>query len=449
MGTRERKVGEYNEAEDVPVSVVGEILFAGGKKLARAGVDGLGSLSYRLLANPNLDELGIDRNSRRFLDLSKYDNVRIVKVGLGSITLGRQETVLSQDESIWARLTIMDPGLEKEEYCYIDEISLLKMIVGEEGGLAVFHGEGKPEEIALVIRRPNNQALVAFLRPEDRSINARPQLGLKSVQGVADFFNLFYRDYQELRRDTPLIREVITETERAIRKGKIDETSQWRLAILKAQLVAHARLAVVSGEEEHLDFLLAYFPDLGLSTGQKVARALGIKRVRPQLDLGQGEGLVVGFDREKTPVEEEKKRAIPLKTQKCKVLYDHYHDDLGQEFGDGENNRVFEAMGQYLLSIIRFINESTNDLDTLTDLGKMLAEIAKTPYGKERPISCWKMKYSNSWLECSNYFAPIRDIGTRWYWVREIIDNLQRVIEEIKAPLVRERAKMRAGLKRR
>lgn len=359
-------------AEQLPVSMIGLVLYGDAQKLAVIGSNQGGDLVYGCLETQTVKTALADVQSTRVLHLEEIDEVNIVQVDLGSLEIGTLPSVRQKQPAVAVRLSYKDPNTGEEKKHILEERQLLDLMVGHQGGLAVFHGGDRPEENALVIEDlggSKKSAMIAFLHPQDAI------WGLDSVNGVAEFFHRLSNEFlakTELPKD---VRDAVEQLE--AKKQEIPENGA-RVEILKASLIAHARLAQQTGDPTHQQFL-----DKHLANLKPGCLSLLFPNDRQSMDdvsksIDEAvRGLIVTEKKSRTK-DKPKEVEFQLKTQRVKEMYDFFRAELGEKFGAFDQD-VLESMNRYLLKIAEYILD-THSLDELDDCDVLLQELDNTPY---------------------------------------------------------------------
>lgn len=396
------------EGKEVPL-VIGSILYANDTKLAVVGVNKQHDLVTGFAQAPEqFNPNRINRRSSRVLRLPDYDSINVVRVDLGSIELGTSRSILRPERTITAHLYYIDPSLgPTENHLVLEEDHLLHVMTGEQGGVMVFHGEGLPEEDALVIKgqdleRQISHAFVAFFHPSEA------QEGLDSTTGTYEFFHRVNQEFLS-KSPQPLQDRVVRTLERAIQYGELADTKE-RLELLRAQFIAHARLAIKHPTSQK--FLTDHLPELTSSFTERMGRILGQPSQKPP---HPAVGAINTIFVDRKPVVESKKtklyisgtgpyrggsgidtsqedavkrllhsdNPLGLHTPEMRKLYKSYHDELGSQFGNNNEGYVLVSMNKYLLRIVGSV-PTADTLEKLFDIDRLLEEILTTKYGRTK-----------------------------------------------------------------
>jgi hypothetical protein len=363
--------------DDLPFYPLGRIQFGEDKSLFISSND-IGSL--KSTATPSEKDASdfAELNVGRVLNLKRYKDVQVVRVQPGHFDIASYPTIESNRDPLYVRLQYDDAVTESKGAHGMDEIDMLKVLTGEAGGLAVFHGGDSPTEIALVMEKRQDKkektAIVAFFQHDGLE---NRQLCFDSVAGAYAFFRNLNEEFAE--NPTELEDEVRKRLDKGFKKKIINE-SPVRQELLKSVLLAHARLYDITSDETHLEFINQHLPEGILNRSlENLDTEIEVSDIIDTLIIGksgQSEG-------KNNPEDLKKKRGIELKTDEAKRIYDFYHEKLGNEFGSqvrsNTSNLVEGLMEGYLREVI-FHSKLAEHPDSFEDLAKMLKELKETPY---------------------------------------------------------------------
>lgn len=365
------------ELPSFPIGIVG---FGGGKAAFIRKDDG-GNIRCEFGSSSTEEPQRFDSlPAGRRLNLQEYSDVRIIQVPPGSIDVTTYETLESNKDELYVRMSYEDASTTNVGVLGLDEKKMLQILTGKSGGLAIFSGGDISPEFALVMNQKEEGSdkvtvAIAFLTTQGVD---NQHTGIKSIPGVYSFFKKLNDEFSS--NSTPLQREVDKVFDRGVRKDVITETPA-RREILKSILMAHARLADVTGLVEHIDFIDTYLPKRTIGRSSKALDTeLEVNKVLNTILIGRILPTNGNAEIEET---QEEKRALDLKTDRAKKIYDFYHDKLGDEFGSKPDELSSTASGLmegYILDLIDFVRNAKKSVE-FSDLSSMLGELQLTRYG--------------------------------------------------------------------
>lgn len=245
-------------AEQERVTPVGGIFFRDDKRMVFLGEGSSGSLHAQYIDTPEGFTLASVVEGRgRFLDLGRYHDVIVAQVGIADQSIRAHHSVREMP-SVSLRFEYKDPETQGEGVYITDETTILRVFTGELGGIALFEGAGRPEEVALILDREHNGQKVAvafFMHPRESDL-------IDSVVGFSEFLRLLNEQFTT-QSQIPLQLQVAEALEKDKRRGILVFDSPVRERLYAAIVFANARLAHRTGQENYLKFLREHFPSMG------------------------------------------------------------------------------------------------------------------------------------------------------------------------------------------
>lgn len=368
-------------AEKERVTSVGGIFFQEGKRMVLLGEGSNGNLHTQYLDTPEGFTLAsIVEGRGRFLDLGRYHEVLVAQVGIADQSIRAHHSVRTMP-SVSLRLEYTDAETQEQGIYVTDEETVLRVFAGEAGGIALFEGMGRPEEVALVLDREHEGARVAvafIMHPKESDL-------IDSVVGFSDFLRLLNEQFTA-QSQFALQSQVLSELERENQRGILVFDSSVREQLYTAIVIANARLAHRTGQERYRTFLREHFSGMGrgLRLFGNPGRDQRMRQVNQAIDaliLGNTvhkdvsrSSVEVVFDGKK--IFYELRQVMESKTA-LQVLDAEFMSNLGYDedsFGI-DTTRMRDFIKRFLLFISR-----ASYSEHLRDAEAMLATVMNTPF---------------------------------------------------------------------
>jgi len=443
-GLREYFQAELKEDQDL--SPLGAILYDGGKQLYV-----IGSIKDRMIvghAKENeFDRTKVDTKSDRILDLSQYSDVMIERIGLSGRKFESQTALRNSKKEYWATLYFIDssdPQQKKEHILKFEGQQLLKSLIGEEGGIAVFAGDGNPKDTALIVNIPNGDAIhsvVCFMRPDNGDLT-----GMDSLNGLYEFTKGLNSEFGKLNNKE--INRINSAVEKAVRDAEMqgkDADSNLRIEIFKAQCAAYILLSEITGNTKYIDKLYELLPEMKpgekswfAGFGNKIENAM-IQRV---LDVPIGQVFVDDYVTPK-PVNTAKTvervasyEAVQnqLVSEKIRIFSDEYHVKLKDAFYTGNNEYIAGILDNYWKEVLAFLRDEDNTMteEELLDMVNILHDMRETIYFKEK-FNCSKLDRDSPdrvYLSESTYFNYDNSDYANTFYFSGVIPRLIKIAQK-------------------
>ncbi|MEO6508392.1 MAG: hypothetical protein ABIO02_00410, partial [Patescibacteria group bacterium] len=352
----------------------------------------------------------------RVLDLGSYAEIGVVQTKLGGNIIETVPSMLTNRELLVMRFQATDILTDTESTYAMDEDLLLEFLTHRKGGIINFTGGGFPEESALVIEKPygRSAALIAFLTPDKVGFT-----GITSIHGVQQFFREINEQFEQ-NGLSAFETNVLTSIQEQIARGGIKENSA-RLELLKAQLLGHARMYTLRGEQKDLDFIYSALPNLIPDTRGRVQRFLNplpFSVANPLVNSNLTNSIyidtasILARNGNKTNLSEETENVqleeeytgLGLQTEEAIQLYSHYSSALEEEdsyFGDNTSITATTTMDRFLIQLVEFINKSQIRTE-YEDARELLKKVTETAYaGRQIGFESYTQP---TYLDTSKYF---------------------------------------------
>ncbi len=238
---------------------IGGVIFADKSRLTMVGADSehiLHASSFELDPYFNRDHFIGGRG--RLVGL-EVDDVRVAQVVLtSSFSVDRFNSVRSRP-SVAAKFSYQDLVSDKPGQLALSEKDLLEFVTGDNR-LAIFEGGGVKESNALVFQQQAadlRTALVFFLYPTETET-------ADSYDGVYTFFDQVNQAFRGLSGVVPMQDQALEAFEKDLQKGLInfEPHEGVRQEIIRAMIIAHARLWEIDKQASHIKFLEAHLPGM-------------------------------------------------------------------------------------------------------------------------------------------------------------------------------------------
>lgn len=440
-------------AEQERVTPVGGIFFRDDKRMVFLGEGSSGSLHAQYIDTPEGFTLASVVEGRgRFLDLGRYHDVIVAQVGIADQSIRAHHSVREMP-SVSLRFEYKDPETQGEGVYITDETTILRVFTGELGGIALFEGAGRPEEVALILDREHNGQKVAvafFMHPRESDL-------IDSVVGFSEFLRLLNEQFTT-QSQIPLQAQVLKELEADKKRGVLVFDSLVREQLYTAIILANARLAHRTGQENYLKFLREHFPGMGrgLRLFGNPRRDQRMKQVDEAINA-----LILGTPAQTNVVESaphaEKfggKAAYDrlwqaFETQLARELFTRrFTEDatvdsrIKKDFRDyyGTDNMYMRG---HIIDLIRFIFDSQTDEKSLRDAEAMLTMAYHTPFAGEaivdysllfphRPGGPELLYYNNPG---DDVHTPTRRLNPRPVRAEILLDEIKGLLGERKTSI--------------
>ncbi len=368
---------------------IGAILYQSGEKIMLLGENDHGNLVTSAAQTPN----SFDKNrlfgwKGRLQDLSHLDEIQVSQVQLDAINVQTHRSIRTQP-SVSVKIPYVNPQTTKQELFITDEEALLKVFTGENGGLAIFEGASRPEEIALVMEQQATDkrfGLIFFLHPEESD------LGIDSVTGLYTFLQDINGQFNSQSNFT-LQLKALDELEKQISTGRMKFTSEVREELFRTQIIAYSRLGERTKDPKYQKYLNVLLP--GINEQGAISKLLGRLGINittlPEdsiFEQSVNKMILGGVERREDsndPVAQEEKEI--WETLHSPDLAD-LRESLGEFFG-ANNNGSNDAMDLYTRKLAKKLVHA-KEPEVFDDLRRLLLEIKSTKYSEAS--RSWKIQ---------------------------------------------------------